>query len=422
LIGPLENGGLKLQDLETKIKSLKLKWISKMIADNEDLPWKSYLESFFKEPINRIPYYNIKDKDYPNFRQPFYTELFNTWSSLHFTEPNETIGICEQQIWNNSLIKIGGKMVNYKSWKDKGIIFIQQLIDQKGKILSKEVLENKFDIDCLFLQFESLIHAIPKKWKIQMADDNISSNLQPYLKCYIHYSNEKKDIGSTDTREVYWHFIESISQRPTSEKTWLEKTELNLSENEWEIVYKMPYGITRDTTILAIHYKITHRIIACNYQLKIWKVKDTDKCDFCEEIDTIEHFFVTCKRSKTFWEALLKWWEIFSKTTIPLNIFETIFGIPNEEKNIVVSNLNYFLIHGNYYIYRCKKKCTDINLYDFLLECKNNLEIEQKIMVSKDKEDEFNARWEICLTASVNYTHHIGSLLYPDGLAKRNPK
>ena len=104
---------------------------------------------------------------------------------------------------------------------------------------------------------------------------------------------------------------------------------LNLSDNEWEIKYKMPYGITRDTTILATHYKITHRIIACTYQLKICKLKDTNKCDFCEEIDNIEHFSVTCKKSKTFWESLLKWWEIFTKTTFLLYVYKTIFGISN---------------------------------------------------------------------------------------------
>jgi hypothetical protein len=58
-----------------------------------------------------------------------------------------------------------------------------------------------------------------------------------------------------------------------------------------------------------------------------------------------------------------------------------------------VFNLNYLLLHGNYHIYRCKKKGIGINLYEFLLDCKNRLQIEQKIMISKDKEDEFNSKW-----------------------------
>jgi hypothetical protein len=48
LINTIECGGLKLQELEAKIKSLKLKWISKMLQETDNVPWKTYLESYFK--------------------------------------------------------------------------------------------------------------------------------------------------------------------------------------------------------------------------------------------------------------------------------------------------------------------------------------------------------------------------------------
>jgi hypothetical protein len=46
-------------------------------TDN-DAPWKAYLESYFKEPLENIPYYNLNTNEYPHFRQPFYNELFKT--------------------------------------------------------------------------------------------------------------------------------------------------------------------------------------------------------------------------------------------------------------------------------------------------------------------------------------------------------
>jgi hypothetical protein len=278
-----------------------------MLQETDNAPWKTYLESYFKEDINKIPYYNINKNDYPCFRQPFYTDLFATWANLHYNEPSDTLAYYEQIVWNNSLIKIGGKMAKYTTWKESGIYFIHQLIDKNGKILSKDLLERKYNITCPYLQYESLVHAIPKEWKKQIASDNINSDRNPIFKCNIYYTKDTKEIGSTDTREVYWHFIDKITQRPTSEAKWIEKTELDVTVNEWQIIYKMPYGLTRDINILAFHYKITHRIIACNYQLKIWKIKDSDKCDYCDESDTIEHFFVTCDKSKIFWNSVLKW-------------------------------------------------------------------------------------------------------------------
>jgi hypothetical protein len=115
LINTIENGGLKLQEIESKIKSLKLKWIIKMLSPETKAPWKSYLESYFNEPLEHIPYYNLNNNDYPHFRQPFYNELFKTWASIHYHYPKETIQICGQIIWKNSIIKIDGKLVNYKA-------------------------------------------------------------------------------------------------------------------------------------------------------------------------------------------------------------------------------------------------------------------------------------------------------------------
>ena len=82
------------------------------------------------------------------------------------------------------------------------------------------------------LDFESLLHAIPKEWKDIITNDNISANLQPVRRCNVYYNNERKEIGTTNTREVQWHFIDKISKRPTSEAKWHKKTELNLTENE----------------------------------------------------------------------------------------------------------------------------------------------------------------------------------------------
>jgi hypothetical protein len=52
-------GGVKLQDLESKIKSLKLKWI-KQVAKIEYLsPWKTYVASKFTMNINEMIYHNV---------------------------------------------------------------------------------------------------------------------------------------------------------------------------------------------------------------------------------------------------------------------------------------------------------------------------------------------------------------------------
>jgi hypothetical protein len=194
-----------------------------MLHKNNKMPWKTYLESYFKEPIEMIPYYNLSNNDYPHFRQPFYNELFDTWHEIYFYVPIETIQLCEQIVWKNSLIKIDNKPVSYKQWRDKGIYFLQQLLDEHGLLISKENLEKKYNMRCRGLQFEGLIHAIPNAWKKQLTNDNISSNIATNFKCNIKYKNEMREIGAINTCKLYWHLIEKQAERPTSEQKWLEK-------------------------------------------------------------------------------------------------------------------------------------------------------------------------------------------------------
>ena len=63
----------------------------------------------------------------------------------------------------------------------------------------------------------------------------------------------------------------------------------------FNLIYVNDKGLTMDTSIQYFQFKITHIILACNYNLKIWKIKPTDQCNYCEESDTIEHFLVECK-------------------------------------------------------------------------------------------------------------------------------
>ena len=79
MINNTENGGLGLQDLECKMKSLKLKWINKILDNQYFSPWKSYLNTKFRTYINEVPYHNLTENCYPVFKDQFYNELFSMW-------------------------------------------------------------------------------------------------------------------------------------------------------------------------------------------------------------------------------------------------------------------------------------------------------------------------------------------------------
>ena len=145
--------------------------------------------------------------------------------------------------------------------------------------------------------------------------------------------------------------------------------------------------------MLNLQYKITHRIMACNKNLHIWKIKPKNVCEYCNEIDTQKHFLFECQNTYNFWKQIFNWWAANLKVWFQVDTYEIIFGIPNEFNEALVNQMNFMILYGKYYVYRKKKKSKALHLYEFLLDCKNQLEIKKEIMMSKGKEQRFQKEW-----------------------------
>jgi hypothetical protein len=72
--------------------------------------------------------------------------------------------------------------------------------------------------------------------------------------------------------------------------------------------------------------------------------------------------------------------------------YEIIFGIPNENDESIVNQLNYFIIIAKYYVYKTKKADKALEVYEFMLDLKNRLAM-KKILVANDAEKKFMIRW-----------------------------
>jgi hypothetical protein len=142
MIGNISDGGLKLQDLECKVKALKLRWIKQMIEEDNFPLWKAYLDSKYQYKINKYPYYNIRKEDCIETGQSFYDNLNKTWADINFREPECSEEVCQQIIWHNSLIKVNNKTIKNTHMEDNGIVFVQDLLDNQGKLANKEFTLN----------------------------------------------------------------------------------------------------------------------------------------------------------------------------------------------------------------------------------------------------------------------------------------
>jgi hypothetical protein len=400
LISTINEGGLKLADLESKIKALKLRWLKEILDVDNLPPWKMYLNTKCKFDIHKFPYYNIRKNDCPTIGHRFYDNLLRTWSEIHFYEPINSEEACQQQLWHNSLIRIDNKLAKNNNMEQKGIVFVQDILNKEGKIADREFLQRKYNTPVCMMYLNSLISAIPKQWKKLIEEDNNSKNYFRLLKCQVMINSKFRRIEELKCKDLYWHAIENIKCRPTSEMKWEEKAKLDYDENRWAIVYQNPYDLTREAHILALHFKITHRTLACGYNLHIWKIKSTNICETCQDaIDTIEHHMVACETVETFWNTVFNWWKAAIGFMFPLNTYNILFGIPNETGDNQIRQLNFILLLGCSYIYASKQKKKDINLYEFLIYSKNKLEAKRENLCMQNRENKFNKEWETLYNA-----------------------
>ena len=340
----------------------------------------------------------MEQKDIP-LVDDFYRDILKTWSTIHFTHPTEAAEMIKQPIWYNTHIKIGEKMVYFDNWAKAGIFHMKCLMDETGNIASKEVLEEKYSFQILGLQYQSLISSIPKEWRKKLTNVANIKDLIISPECKIIINQKETCFRSLPTKDIYWHIMEKNNERPTSEKTWLEISDLNLSENEWKTVYLGPYKIPTDSNKISLHYKISHRILAVGYTMEKWKIQENNKCEMCDKTDTIEHFMIECEKIFPFWQHLFNWFQSITGVRFPVNTYEILFLYPNDDNDVLFNHLNFILLQALYYVYINKKKKIETKLYEFIIICKQRLITEKEIAIANDKLPNFEKRWEMLLNA-----------------------
>ena len=110
VINDYEGRGIKMVDIESMIKSLRLAWLKRVFGDNSGA-WKNYLEYLLKETGGMVLFncnYNVEDL---TISSQFYMELLKWWSEFRKDNAVETNWI--YRIWHNQDIRINNKPVFY---------------------------------------------------------------------------------------------------------------------------------------------------------------------------------------------------------------------------------------------------------------------------------------------------------------------
>ena len=237
-INNFEGGGIKMIDIDSMIKALRLAWLKRIFNDNEST-WKIYLMHPLKDVGGSFFFecnYDTKDLLTTSV---FYRELLQWWSDFRdlFSDEKYWTSI----IWNHKDVRINGKSVFYRTYYDSGICTVDDLLLNLNNIESFDIIRNKIK-KVNFLTWTGLRHSIPLDLKdvpYRLTRGDPSSK----------YNNVIFDITKKKSKDYYSLIISKKAQLPNNSQKL--RQHFNLTEEELKLAFTLPHKIAHEPYVKA---------------------------------------------------------------------------------------------------------------------------------------------------------------------------
>jgi len=398
LIGTYENGGLKMIDIESQSKALKIKWLEKLLHNNHKLDNEFWIHWVIYNIPNISPEYllkcNLDKKDVNNIikfkKGSFWSEIFSEWCYLNY-DPHPTLKdeLLNQNLWFNSHIKVGKKMVFNKKLYEADVRYIKDIL-HNGKFLTIENIRQKYHVDISFLEYGGLINAIPRDWKKYLKNNCIELEGDQTEIKHLYYI----DRISLSCKGIYNEYIKRICILPEEyAHSWANELGIFIDDLDWIECYPEVMKWTISTKLRSFYYQYRMKDIMSNSKLFKMKLKPSAQCNWCDNSSQdMVHLFWECTESKNIWSKLEDWLNVHL-TNGNLEIKKEMIFLFDIEAGNLTNIINLITLITCRYIY--VNKCLDIRLYfkellHRIVEIKN---IEYSIAQSKDKLMYHKKKW-----------------------------
>lgn len=395
LIQTIDRGGIKLIDLELRIKVNLLQWFRRVIRIPERSVGitLSYLAD--TNNIKRYLSYRNPPFDHNMEKYHFYSAMMKRWKEARAFEPTTEEEIRRESLWFNQSLSSGLYTQQRHKWQGENINTIGDVChDSEDRLLSHTEINEKFNIPCTFLEALSLRAAIPLKWRKMLTANFQSGQESTGITLRLDQDNSE-DIDILSAKRMYSKLLASSTHVNTALKRWQEgDDDLQISGAvEWTAACYRAFNATRETKVQSFQYKVLNRVIPCGVFLKRLRIRETDECSLCQVKDSIAHFLFNCRTIRAFWQGICTWFNNADDLYLnQISAKEFIFGIPKENHRSAV--INTVLAYVRYYIHRQRLFHEGrLDLLQWLREFREKLKIEQWICARSGKTKHFT-KWK----------------------------
>ena len=291
LVQSYEEGGLKMFELVSFIKSLKISWLKRLYWANPNLIWAKLVKAKIPQ-VNELACFGTAKLHHVaknNLSNRFWSDVVNAWADLLAGFSPDTSQLLTEKLWFSDYTKFKKSIV--KKWDEKGLRFIADLCNHEtGRLLDRTSLCELFNIKMTYLCHLSLIRSLPAQVR---ASYSVHKTPHPIIPFKITLLAKKSNVSRLAYREFIRNTSKQIagSSTPTGlERKWCRDVGVMREGTMRDIRLS-----TRNTYLQSFHYRIVSRIISTNtFLFRIGK-SDNPLCSFCQSFnETLLHFFWEC--------------------------------------------------------------------------------------------------------------------------------
>ena len=226
LIADYSEGGYKNVDIKSKLMSLKLIWIKRLLDDNFHT-WKHLAKNFLMPLGDAYLFHsNLSLSDrclhaLNNYRH--FTRNVLYCGKICSTEPKNMAEILGQSLWNNKFIRCKDKPIFYRQFSDRGINTISDLITEDRKFLRWSQARDKYKLSNKdVMKWLGLIESIPRDWKSVIKNDSSGFSRTYSISNDVRVLEKTIPLQAITSRIAYTLLTKPLIQKPTAQKSTSE--------------------------------------------------------------------------------------------------------------------------------------------------------------------------------------------------------
>ena len=375
LCQPVQENGLEMVDFVCYVRSLKIKWIKRLLTGNRG-SWlaltPSKLQSDFIWNFGSAALKKTSSK----IDNPFWKDVVSAWIcfSKDFKTPDELV--YNENIFNSDHTKF--KSSKYANWERKGVRVIGDLFDG-NVLLTWEKFKGLYNISCNYLEYHGLLHSLPRA--MQRDQPNGWYHNRPSISARVQLLLSTVSLTRILVSATTKNNASSKSDIVKIREKWMR----DIGSFEPQSVLSVRNSICA-TRYTSFQFKFVMRILTTNSFLRLINYREDDRCTFCGEApEALPHLFLSCRYVQSYWHDISRYVVMSGLGQICNEI--KMFGDTRRKL------ITHIVTLAKYVIYNDRRTETRPSFSKFKAALKRDFEAERFIAAKQNNVQGFNKKW-----------------------------